>query len=239
MTRSHSSAKIQRNKTWPRVVLEKLKQRYPEAKCALHFRGSHELLVATILSAQCTDKRVNAITPTLFKAFPTVKSFARSEPADIEPLIRSAGLYQNKARNIWGAMRMIEKEHRGRVPDTRRDLEALPGVGRKTANVILFNAFGIPAIAVDTHVLRLSQRLRLTREKTPEKVEQDLMALWREKDWGLSSHLLIHHGRNVCVARRPRCEACVLNGVCPRIAVDSESKPFINHLTHFSSRHKT
>lgn len=204
-------------KTWARAVVKKLTALYPDAKCALHFKKPHELLIATILSAQCTDKRVNAITPDLFAAFPTPKTFACAQPAAIEKFIRSGGLYKTKAKNIVNALKLIEEKFGGRIPRERQELENLPGVGRKTANVILYNAYGVPAVAVDTHVLRLSRRLGLSKETTPEKVERDLMSLLPARKWGLSSHLLISHGRNVCTARRPRCEECRLNPPCPRI----------------------
>jgi endonuclease-3 len=200
-------------------IIRRLQKAYPDAKCALTHENPLELLVATILSAQCTDKRVNEITPNLFAAFPTVRSFAGAKPATIEKFIRSGGLYKTKARNIVSSMAVIATKYDGRIPHERPKLEDLPGVGRKTANVILFNAFGEPAIAVDTHVLRLSGRLGLSKENTPEKVERDLMKLLPAKDWGLSSHLIISHGRNVCTARRPRCADCLLSRRCPQIGI--------------------
>ncbi len=213
------AAKKARVKVRARSIIQKLKVLYPDAKCFLNYQQSHELLIATILSAQCTDKRVNAITPALFAAFPSVHSFASAKPAAIEKFILSAGLYTNKAKNIVSAMQLIEQKYAGCIPCDRSDLESLPGVGRKTASVVLYNAFDQPAIAVDTHVLRLSRRMGISLQSTPEKVEVDLMNLLPEKDWGLSSHLLISHGRKVCTARRPRCAICLLNRQCPRIGV--------------------
>src|SRR5213594_1512705 len=189
---------------------------YPGAHCELNFRNPLELLVATILSAQCTDKRVNMVTPGLFKKYRRAADYANAPQTELENAIKSTGFFRSKAKSIRGAMRAIAEEHNGKVPDTMEELRALPGVGRKTANVVLGNAFGKnEGVVVDTHVQRLSGLLKLSREQTPEKIERDLMALVPREKWTLFSHLLILHGRNVCIARRPKCEACVVNKWCP------------------------
>ncbi|HJR33391.1 MAG TPA: endonuclease III [Gemmatimonadales bacterium] len=197
-------------------IIALLKREYPDAHCELDYRTPFELLVATILSAQCTDVRVNLVTPTLFARYPTPAALAAARQDDVEALIRSTGFFRNKARSLIGMAQAIGAGHAGSVPSTMAELQALPGVGRKTANVILGNAYGKnEGITVDTHVARLAILLGLTRATTPEKIEQDLMALVPRKDWTLISHLLIWHGRRVCIARRPRCEVCVLNRICP------------------------
>jgi endonuclease-3 len=197
-----------------RYILRKLRVLYPGAECALQHKNNFELLIATILSAQCTDVRVNMITPALFKQAPTpAKMLALGLPG-LERAIRTCGLYQAKAKNILGACRGLLREHGGEVPGELKSLTALPGVGRKTANVVLANAFGIPALAVDTHVFRVSQRLGLAKAKTPEQVEKQLMKTFPKKDWIDAHHLLIYHGRNLCRARNPQCEACPLKIPC-------------------------
>lgn len=199
-----------------RAIVSRLKREYPDAHCELDYRTPFELLVATILSAQCTDARVNLVTPALFARYPTPAALAAARQDDVEALIRSTGFFRNKARSLIGMAQAIGAGHAGSVPSTMAELQVLPGVGRKTANVILGNAYGKnEGITVDTHVGRLATLLGLTRQSTPEKIEQDLMALVPRKDWTLISHLLIWHGRRVCIARRPRCEVCVLNRVCP------------------------
>lgn len=201
------------------TVLRRLKRRYPDATCALDHRNAWELLVATILSAQCTDARVNMVTPALFARYPDAAALAQADPADLEALIRSTGFFRAKARSLLGVARALVADHGGRVPDTMAALRVLPGVGRKTANVVLGNAFGInEGITVDTHVTRLSRLLGFTRHTDPEKIERDLMPLFPRKDWALLSHLLIRHGRTTCIARRPQCGACVLNDICPSAA---------------------
>ncbi|HEY9518441.1 MAG TPA: endonuclease III [Gemmatimonadales bacterium] len=198
------------------TVVSRLKREYPDAHCELDYRTPFELLVATILSAQCTDARVNLVTPALFARYPTPAALAAARQEDVEALIRSTGFFRNKARSLIGMAQALAAGHAGTVPSTMVELQVLPGVGRKTANVILGNAYGKnEGITVDTHVARLATLLGLTRETTPEKIEQDLMALVPRKDWTLFSHLLIWHGRRVCIARRPRCESCVLNTICP------------------------
>ena len=188
---------------------------YPEASCALHFRDPYQLMVATVLSAQCTDQRVNRVTPALFAEAPDVESLARLPQKRLEEIIHSTGFFRNKAKNLRAAARAIVDGHGGRVPGSMDELKALPGVGRKTANVILGNAFGVPGLPVDTHVGRLSRRLGLSREQDPVKVERDLCALLDPKHWTLFSHQLIHHGRQVCSSRKPRCGECKLAPHCP------------------------
>ncbi len=198
------------------AILERLKGAYPAAKCALDHRNAFELVVATILSAQCTDVRVNLVTPGLFARYPDAFALARADQADVEEIIKSTGFFRNKARSLIGMARALVAEHGGEVPRTMEQLRVLPGVGRKTANVVLGNAFGInEGITVDTHVARLSGLLRLTKHDDPIKIEQDLMPLFPQADWALLSHLLIFHGRQVCIARRPRCGECVLADLCP------------------------
>jgi endonuclease-3 len=198
------------------LILARLKAAYPEARTALDFENAYQLLVATILSAQCTDTRVNMVTPEVFRRFPNPAAMARARRPVLERLIQSTGFFRNKTKNLIGMAQALVADHDGEVPKTMEELHALPGVGRKTANVVLGNAFGINVgVTVDTHVARLSQRLRLTRHDDPVKIERDLMPLFPQADWALLSHLLIFHGRQVCVARRPRCEACVLADLCP------------------------
>jgi endonuclease-3 len=197
-------------------ILSKLKELYPDARCALHNRNAYELLCATILSAQCTDVRVNLVTPTLFARYPTPFELARANPGDVEEIIKSTGFFRNKTRSLIGMAQALVADHGGEVPRTMEELRKLPGVGRKTANVVLGNAYSInEGVTVDTHVTRLSKLLGLSREADAEKIEQELMRLFAPEDWGLLSHLLIFHGRNVCIARRPRCGDCVLAQLCP------------------------
>jgi endonuclease-3 len=199
-----------------RTVLSRLKKAYPDATCALTHHDAYQLLVATILSAQCTDVRVNMVTPALFEKYPTTDALARARQSDLEDLIRSTGFFRNKAANLIGMAQSVVADHDGRVPDSMEALQALPGVGRKTANVVLGNAFGKnEGVVVDTHVGRIARLLELTDEKDPVKVERDLMPLFPKKDWALLAHLLISHGRQVCIARRPRCTDCVLADRCP------------------------
>jgi endonuclease-3 len=193
---------------WPQV--------YPDAHTELDFRNPLQLLVATILSAQCTDKRVNMVTPALFKKYRTAKDYANAPQAELEKAIRSTGFYRNKTKSIRAAMRAIAEKHGGKIPDTMEQLRALPGVGRKTANVVLGNAFGKnEGIVVDTHVGRLSQRLGLTKHKDPEKIESDLMKLVPREHWTDWSHWLIWHGRRRCYARKPDCSRCEVFRLCP------------------------
>jgi endonuclease-3 len=195
-------------KVWPKV--------YPNAHCELDFRNPLQLLVATILSAQCTDKRVNMVTPALFKKYRMAKDYANAPQAEFENAIKSTGFYRSKTKSIRGAMRAIAEEHGGKVPHTMEELNALPGVGRKTANVVLGNAFGKnEGIVVDTHVIRLSQRLGLTKHKDAEKIECDLMNLVPREHWTNWSHWLIWHGRRRCFARKPDCSNCEVFRLCP------------------------
>ncbi|MCB9378466.1 MAG: endonuclease III [Holophagales bacterium] len=208
------SAAARRERT--AALIERLRGAYPDAHCALEHRSPLELLVATILSAQCTDVRVNQVTPELFARYPDAEAYAQADLEEVERRIQSTGFFRNKAKSLVGLGRALVERHGGRVPRTMAELTALPGVGRKTANVVLGNAFGIDeGIVVDTHVGRLSKRLGLTRESDPVKVEKDLMALVPRDDWTLWSHLLIFHGRQVCKAPRPRCADCVLADLCP------------------------
>jgi len=197
-------------------ILSRLKELYPDARCALEYRNAYELLCATILSAQCTDVRVNMVTPTLFSRYPTPFELARAEPAEVEEIIKSTGFFRNKTKSLIGMAQAVVADHNGEIPRTMEELRRLPGVGRKTANVVLGNAYNInEGVTVDTHVARLSGLLGLTREQDPVKIEQDLMRLFPQAGWGLLSHLLIFHGRQVCIARRPRCGECVLASLCP------------------------
>ncbi|MCP5468748.1 MAG: endonuclease III [Deltaproteobacteria bacterium] len=195
-------------------ILTKLKKLYPEAKCALEHRNPFELLIATILSAQCTDKRVNMVTPALFQAAPTPAAMLQLGEKGLKKYIQTCGLYQSKAKNILATCQILEEQYAGRVPQKLEELVQLPGVGRKTANVVLSNAFDIPAIAVDTHVFRVSQRLGLAKASTPEKVEQQLMQVLPKRRWSEAHHLFIHHGRALCSARNPKCEICPLQKLC-------------------------
>jgi endonuclease-3 len=201
-------------------VFSRLKREYPDARTELNYRTPLQLATATILSAQCTDKRVNMVTPLLFRTFPTAASLADAPPEKLEEIIKSTGFFRNKTKSLIGLGKALVERHNGEIPDSMEELVKLPGIGRKTANVILGNAFKKnEGIVVDTHVARLSHRLGLTRETDPIKIEQDLMPLFPREDWALLSHLLIFHGRRVCDARRPKCEICVLNDICPSSTV--------------------
>lgn len=197
-------------------IVERLKGEYPEATTALEHHNPYELLVATILSAQCTDKRVNMVTPQVFARYPDAKTLAKADTAELEDLIRSTGFFRNKAKNLIACARGLMERHKGQVPDTMEELVALDGVGRKTANVVLGNAFGKDeGVVVDTHVQRISQLLALTKHEDPTHIEKDLMTLVPKQEWTVFPHLLILHGRAVCVARRPRCAGCVIYELCP------------------------
>ncbi len=201
-------------------ILRRLRAAYPEARCALDHQTPLELLVATILSAQCTDKRVNEVTPALFRRFPDAQAYAAAPIAELERMVQSTGFFRNKARALRGLGQALLAEHGGEVPAEMEALRRLPGVGRKTANVVLGNAFGKnEGVVVDTHVGRLARRLGLTRHDDPEKVERDLMQLVPRRHWALWAHLLIFHGRQVCLARKPRCAECVLADRCPSAEV--------------------
>lgn len=204
------------------VILRRLKREYPDAHCALDHTNAYQLLVATILSAQCTDARVNMVTPQLFATYPNTRSLAQAKQEQLEEIIRSTGFFRNKAKNLIGMATAVMERHDGEVPDTMESLAALPGVGRKTANVVLGNAFGKNiGVVVDTHVGRISRLLELTDERDAVKIEKDLMHQFPQSEWTLLSHLLISHGRAVCIARRPRCGECTLADVCPSAGVAS------------------
>ncbi len=197
-------------------VYDLLRAEYPDAHCELTFADPFQLAVATILSAQTTDVRVNMVTPGLFRRYPDARALASARQEDVEEIVRTTGFFRNKARNIIGFARGLLSEHGGVVPRTIAELAALPGVGRKTANVVLGNAFGInEGVVVDTHIRRLSTLLGFTKQATPEKIERDLMKVFPREWWTMLAHLLIWHGRRVCDARRPRCEACVVSHLCP------------------------
>jgi len=201
-------------------IIAGLRRTYPDAHCELNYSNPLELLVATILSAQCTDKQVNIVTASLFPKYRTAADYANAEPAVFEQEIKRIGLYRNKAKNIQACARKLVERHGGRVPDSMAELIELDGVGRKTANVVLGNAYNIASgIVVDTHVARLSQRLGLTRETTPEKIETALAKITPESEWTMLSHLLIWHGRRRCSARGPDCSNCEIADLCPRIGV--------------------
>jgi endonuclease III len=197
-------------------IIRLLHEAHPDAHCELVHRNAYELLVATILSAQCTDVRVNMVTPDLFARFPDAATMAGADQEEVETLIKSTGFYRNKAKNILGAARRIVAEYGGEVPDTMEELLTLPGVARKTANVVLGNVFcKADGVVVDTHVKRLSNRLALTQSDNPEKIEKDLMEIVPQSEWIDFSHLLIFHGRRICNARKPDCPHCTLNHLCP------------------------
>lgn len=209
-----------------RRVVEALKREYPEPACALVHADPYQLLVATILSAQCTDARVNLVTPALFHRYPDAHALARAEASELESLIRSTGFFRAKARNLLAMAQQVVERHDGRIPGDLESLTALAGVGRKTANVVLGVAFGLgEGIVVDTHVKRLAKRLGLSAGKTPEQIERELMKTVPRAEWVNLSHRLILHGRRVCVARRPRCEVCSLATFCPKIGVVTAGPP--------------
>jgi len=199
-----------------RSIITRLKREFPDAKCALDHANPLELLVATILSAQSTDARVNIVTPALFAKYRNAAEYAAADPAVFQSEIHSTGFFRNKTKSILGMAQALVERHGGQVPDTMDALVALPGVGRKTANVVLGNAFGKnEGVVVDTHVSRISGLLKLTKQTDPVKIESDLMELVPRKDWTIFSHLLILHGRKTCIARRPKCESCRINDLCP------------------------
>jgi endonuclease-3 len=206
----------QERKALATEIYRRLSATYPDAHCALDHEDPYQLLVATILSAQCTDKRVNMVTPDLFKRYPGAPALADAKPDELEEAIKSTGFFRNKTKSLLGMAHALVERHGGDVPDSMEELTELPGVGRKTANVILGNAFNKNlGIVVDTHVTRLSNRLGLTRETDAVRIEDDLMPLFPREQWTMVSHLLIEHGRQICIARAPRCEVCPLNDICP------------------------
>lgn len=207
------------------AVLRILKKHYPDAHCELDFTNPLELLVATILSAQCTDRRVNMVTPALFKKYPTAKHYAAAKREDVEKLIASTGFYRNKATSIIGMAQKVCADFGGEVPNNLDDLVTLPGVGRKTANVVLGNAFDVPGITVDTHFGRLARRFGWTVQTDPVKLEMEMNAVFKPKDWTLLSHMLIWHGRRICHARKPACGACPMAKYCPSFGVEGPADP--------------
>jgi endonuclease-3 len=224
MTRSRRSRPDQ--KAHAIRVVAALEREYPEAACALVHADPFQLLVATILSAQCTDARVNMVTPELFRKFPDARRLAAADPSELESLIRSTGFFRAKARNLLAMAGQVVERHDGRIPEDLESLTALSGVGRKTANVVMGTAFGqADGIVVDTHVKRLARRLGLTTGKTPEQIERELMQVVPRAGWVDLSHRLIHHGRRVCFARKPRCTACPLAELCPKVGVAVAAAP--------------
>ncbi len=199
-------------------VIEILKATYGDAHIALKSENPFQLLVSVILSAQCTDVRVNQVTPVLFDRFPDVRSMSEAPIEELEELIRTTGFFRNKAKNIKAASRIIVERFKGKLPRTMEEMVTIPGVGRKTANIVLYNVYGVIAgIAVDTHVKRLAKRLGMTLEDNPIKIERDLMAIVPKKDWGEITYVLINHGRQICKARKPNCRECPVRGVCPSV----------------------
>jgi endonuclease III len=206
-----------------RQTLDLLVERYPRAECALAHRDAYELLVATILSAQCTDARVNLVTPRFFERWPTAQALSRASQTEVEEVVRSTGFFRNKAKSLLGAARRLVEAYGGEVPRSMDDLLTLPGVARKTANVVRGVSWGLAdGVVVDTHVSRIARRLGWTRREEPEKIERDLMALFPREAWIRLSHVLIHHGRDLCPARKPRCAACPVRERCPSAEVGSE-----------------
>jgi len=207
---------VQPKATFVRLVCRRLKKYFPAATCALHYRSAEELLVAVILSAQCTDERVNKTTPELFRRFPSPKDLAAAASREVEQLVHPCGFFRMKTKSIQGACRMLLERFEGKVPSSMAELLLLPGVARKSANVVLGTWFGIAeGVVVDTHVTRIARRLGLTQEETPEKIERDLMALLPRKEWTDFSHRLVHFGRAICQARKPDCAGCFLKDCCP------------------------
>jgi endonuclease-3 len=219
-------------------IAAELRRLYPDAHTALRHENPLQLLIATILSAQCTDARVNMVTPALFTRFQTARDFAESDERELQTMIKSTGFYMNKAKNIRACCRQLVERHGGAVPNRLADLVALPGIGRKTANVVLGDAFGIPGITVDTHVGRLARRLGLTRQEDPVKVEFALMEIVPEREWTPFSHGLILHGRAVCQARKPNCPGCSLANLCPRVGVEKGNSPQRTQRARRKSRSK-
>jgi endonuclease-3 len=202
-----------------RRIVRELARLYPDACCSLDYETPLQLLVATILSAQCTDERVNKVTPALFARYPDAQAFAAAKPKELQKLIQSTGFFRNKARSILACCKQLVKQFGSEVPGSMEQLVTLRGIGRKTANVVLGNSFGVPGIPVDTHVGRLSQRMGLTEETDPVKIEHDLMNAIPKKEWTAFGHRMIYHGRQVCQARKPLCEQCSLARFCPRVGV--------------------
>ena len=209
-------------------VLHRLTKLYPDAHCELNHSNAYELLIATILSAQCTDVRVNMVTPALFKKYPSPQKLAKAKLEDVEELIKSINFFRNKSKSLIGCAQMLIEKHQGEVPKTVDELSELPGVGRKTANVVLGNAFNInTGVVVDTHVKRTSHLLGFTKNTDPEKIEKDLMKIYPNEHWTMLAHLLIFHGRRTCIARRPQCDLCTLKDICvnkPKLKLEKPKK---------------
>jgi len=207
-------------KQYAAKVARFLREHYPEAKCELEFQTPLQLLIATILSAQCTDERVNQVTKSLFRKYPDAAAYASAPQKELEREIQSTGFYHNKAKSIQSCCQSLLEMYEGQVPQDIEKLIELPGIGRKTANVVLGTAFSVASgIVVDTHVTRVSQRLGLTQEKNPEKIEKDLLGQFPQKEWIAISNRMVHHGRYICTARKPKCDSCPLGSICPRIGV--------------------
>lgn len=220
MTGKTSSASADKQKRIRKIVTT-LATNYGDATCALNHESAYQLVVATILSAQCTDERVNAVTPTLFAKYPTAADLAVSTQADVEAIVKPLGFFRNKAENIRGMAKKLMEDFGGELPQTLEQMTSLPGVGRKTANVVLGTWYGLATgVVVDTHVRRITRLLGLTESKNPEIIERDLMELLPEDEWINFSHRLIHHGRRICIARRPQCDKCPLLKLCPRVGLD-------------------
>jgi endonuclease-3 len=220
MAKARSSQKRDDKKQRIRRIVSGLAETYPVALCALNHKSPFQLLAATILSAQCTDERVNLVTPALFERYPDARALANANQADLEEIIRSTGFFRNKATNLIGMAKAVVEKHGGELPRTLEELVQLPGVGRKTANVLMGTAFGIASgVVVDTHVKRISRLLGLTTSENAEQIERDLMELLPPEEWINFSHRLIHHGRQICIARRPKCAECPLRPDCPRVGL--------------------
>ena len=218
--------KFEELKKRTRWIIRRLKRAYPGAKCSLNHSNPFELLVATILSAQCTDERVNIVTADLFRKYKKPEDYLKVAPRELEKDIQSTGFFRNKTKSIQGTAKLLTEQYGGEVPHTMDELLELPGVARKTANVVLGNAFGIKAgVVVDTHVTRLSHRLALSQEKTAEKIEQDLIPIVPKKDWVIFPHLMIYHGRKICKARNPLCEECTIEKLCPSSFLKTGVRP--------------
>jgi endonuclease-3 len=229
MVRTRTPRRHEARQEQARAIALALAQEYPIAECALHHENPFQLLAATILSAQCTDERVNLVTPGLFRRFPTPQALAAASQPEVETLIQSTGFFRAKAKNLRGMAQALIEHHGGELPRTVDELTQLPGVGRKTANVLLGTAFGLATgVVVDTHVRRITRLLGLTREQDPVKIERDLVALLPPEDWIQFSHRLIHHGRRICIARRPRCGECPLLALCQRVGLKPLPSPEIS-----------
>ena len=202
------------NKKTVLQIIEKLQENYPDSKCSLEFKNPVELLVATMLSAQCTDKQVNKVTPILFETFPSVRALADADLEKIKAIVRPTGFYNNKAKSIKKSMNSLQDKYDGEVPNNLDDLVKLDGVGRKTANVVMGDAFGVPGVVVDTHVKRITNRLGMTKNEEPNKIEKDLMEIIPSEKWTMFGHMIIDHGRAICKARKPECEKCFLQEEC-------------------------